>query len=553
MTHPVRIPADVDREDHIVANLTARQVLILALTGIVLYLAWTATHTVLPLAVFALLAVPVAAVAGILVLGQRDGLSLDRLLVAAIRQRTSPRHRINAPEGVVPPPAWLAARAASTAGDRRPAEGKAAAPLRLPARTVTTNAGVGVIDLGEDGLAVVAVASTVNLALRTPGEQDGLVAVFARYLHSLTAPVQILVRAMPADLSAQIGDLDDAAGQLPHPALAHAAREHATFLAQLSTEMQLLTRQVLLVLREPLVTAGPVDGLGGASPLAALTSRRTAARDARRAGEATRRAAHTRLARRLAEAVDLLAPAGIVLTPLDAGTATSVLAAACNPAGLVPPSALAAPDDVITADLDDPADSYPAYEPGYDDDGLPRDALGSTTRTATAGTAPSTPRTPTAGTRRPATGDQDDTKPEGGVGEPDEETNPTRGTLTSTRPVHPTGGYRRRGGVRAGRADHRPPPPGRRRGLPGHDGDHRLSAGGAPRLARPTADLPRPGRRRRARRADRPGHRGEPAAPPAVQAGVRPAARRRKRPADRPAGRGGDRGRLRPVRPRRPR
>ncbi|ABW11977.1 hypothetical protein Franean1_2547 [Parafrankia sp. EAN1pec] len=367
MTHPVRIPADVDREDRIVANLTARQVLILALTGIAFYLAWAATRSLVPLPVFALLTAPVAAVAAILVLGQRDGLSLDRLLVAAIRQRTSPRHRINAPEGVIPPPSWLAARATSGSGGRRSdANAQSAAPLRLPARTVTSNAGVGVIDLGSDGLAVVAVVSTVNFALRTPGEQDGLVAVFARYLHSLTAPVQILVRAMPADLAAQIQQLDDAADQLPHPALAHAAREHATYLAQLADEMQLLTRQVLLVLREPLVTAGPVDGLGGASLLAALSGRRAAARDARRAGQAIRRAAHTRLARRLAEATDLLAPAGIVVTPLDAGTATSVLAAACNPAGLVPPSVLAAPDEVITADL---PEGYPAYQPGTDDGG----------------------------------------------------------------------------------------------------------------------------------------------------------------------------------------
>lgn len=349
------------------AGLTARQVLILVLTGIVLYLGWAATRAVVPLPVFALVAVPVAAGAAGLVLGQRDGLSVDRLLVAAIRQRTSPRHRINAPEGVIPPPSWLAARTANSSGGRRSDVGvQNAAPLRLPARTVISNAGVGVIDLGSDGLAVVAVASTVNFALRTPGEQDGLVAVFARYLHSLTAPVQILVRAMPADLTTQIQELDAAADQLPHPALAHAAREHATYLAQLADEMQLLTRQVLLVLREPLVTAGPVDGLGGASPLAALTGRRRTARDARRAGHATRRAAHTRLARRLAEATDLLAPAGIVVTPLDAGTATSVLAAACNPAGLVPPAALAAPDEVISADL---PDSYPPGE----DDGFPDD------------------------------------------------------------------------------------------------------------------------------------------------------------------------------------
>jgi hypothetical protein len=70
-----------------------------------------------------------------------------------------------------------------------------------------------------------------------------------------------------------------------------------------------------------------------------------------------RRAAESRLVRRLGEATELLAPAGIVVTPLDAGQATAVLASACNPDSLLPPSAgLAGADEVITtsgADLTD--------------------------------------------------------------------------------------------------------------------------------------------------------------------------------------------------------
>ena len=53
--------------------------------------------------------------------------------------------------------------------------------------------------------------------------------------------------------------------------------------------------------------------------------------------------------RRLSEAIELLAPAGIVITPLDAAQATAVLASACNPDTLLPPSAdLAGADEVIT-------------------------------------------------------------------------------------------------------------------------------------------------------------------------------------------------------------
>jgi hypothetical protein len=65
---------------------------------------------------------------------------------------------------------------------------------------------------------------------------------------------------------------------------------------------------------------------------------------------ARRRAATARLIRRVGEAIDLLAPAGIVVTPLDPEQATAVLAAACNP-----DTALARSDrhtsgaDVVTA------------------------------------------------------------------------------------------------------------------------------------------------------------------------------------------------------------
>jgi hypothetical protein len=316
----------------------------------------------LPIPVFLALAIPVASCAAILALGQRDGISMDRMLVAAIRQRVAPRHRVSAPEGVRPAPAWLTSQTAATSTGHggRTGKGKGGAPvreeispsaLRLPAEAITDT---GVVDLGTDGLAVVAVASTVNFALRTPSEQEALVASFGRYLHSLTAPVQILVRTERLDLSGQISELLARAGGLPHPALEAAAVEHADYLTQLGEQTDLLRRQVLLVLREPMgATAAPTDGLGGPSPLSVLTAlargRRRTNTDTGQVSAGVRRAAESRLVRRLGEAVELLAPAGIVVTSLDAGQATSVLASACNPDTFLPPSAgLAGADEVIT-------------------------------------------------------------------------------------------------------------------------------------------------------------------------------------------------------------
>jgi PrgI family protein len=352
-SQPVRIPADVDRPDRILAGLTARQLLVLSVTGIVLYAAWTATRDMVPLQVFLLGAIPVGVTVALLVLGQRDGISLDRLTLAALAQRLTPRYRVSAPEGVHPVPRWLATRASTPAGESPTTASPAV--LDLPATGVSE---AGVVDLGTDGLALVAACGTVNFTLRTPAEQEALIAGFGRYLHSLTAPVQVLVRAQRLDLSGQIAELRSAAGGLAHPALEQAAREHATYLTHLAHTHDLLRRQVLLVLREPLGTARGSDGLGDASPVATLLPRTL--RAGGQADEAARHATETRLLRRLAEATDLLRPAGIIVTALDAGQATAVLAASCNPDSLIPPSAaLAGVEEVITTAPSD--DEDPEY------------------------------------------------------------------------------------------------------------------------------------------------------------------------------------------------
>jgi hypothetical protein len=362
VSSPVRIPADVERPDRVLGSLTARQVTILTVTGLVLYTAWTATRTVIPLLVFLIPAVPLAASAAILALGQRDGITLDRLALAAIHHRLAPRHRVACPEGARPVPDWLTAHAT---GDSLPGtHGARPAALHLPATGVhpnTSGAGVGVVDLGPDGLALVAVASTVNFALRTPAEQEALVAGFGGYLHSLTDPVQLLVRTERLDLTPQITELRERAGGLAHPALETAALEHADYLAQLAAQSDLLRRQVLLILREPRRPADSATRMTGESPLGA---RRRGGRERDRGSAAARRVAESRLLRRLADAVELLGPAGIVVSPLDAGQATAVLAAACNPDTVLPPApGSAAPDEIITTPAP-PSDPYHSHNLG---------------------------------------------------------------------------------------------------------------------------------------------------------------------------------------------
>jgi hypothetical protein len=247
---PVRIPADVEREDRLLADLTTRQVAILAVTGVVLWLAFMATRRLVPPAVFAGAAAPFALAAVVIALGRRDGLSLDRLLAVALRQARSPHRLVTAPEGISPPPQWAAPTAVAQAGPPP-------APLRLPATAISAS---GAIDLGSDGVAAIAATSTVNFALRTPAEQQALVGAFGRWLDSLNSSAQILIRAHRIDLSGMVAALHEAAIGLPHPALEHAALDHAAFLADLAGQRDLLARQVLLVVREP--AAAGVRGLG---------------------------------------------------------------------------------------------------------------------------------------------------------------------------------------------------------------------------------------------------------------------------------------------------
>lgn len=335
MTRPVRIPADVDRPDRILFGLTGRQLTILTTTGVTLYVLWALTQQFVPLLAFLVVALPISTVAAVLAFGQRDGVSLDRLLWAALRQRLTPRRHVATPEDVSSTPDWITASVESGAEQE-----DASSSLQLPVKDVTPT---GVVDLGTDGLALVAVASTVNFALRTPMEQQAVVSSFGRYLHSLTGPVQVLVRAHRLDLTDQIVELRDTAGGLPHPALERAAREHADFLEHLGASTELLRRQVLLVLREPF---GIAQETKSALPMLHRRGRG-------QVGEGTRRAAEARLVRRLNDAIDLFTSAGVVITPLDAGQATAVLASACNPDTLLPPSAgLANSSDVITTASD---------------------------------------------------------------------------------------------------------------------------------------------------------------------------------------------------------
>ncbi len=302
-----RIPADIARPDKIAYGLTARQLIILVVTGGSASLVYYVFHQVLPIVVVAALLLPLLALGIAVALGRRDGLTLDSFAVAGLLFFRSRKRLVAAPDGVTAPPAWCRLR------------GRLPGPLRLPVRAIRSD---GAMELAEGGTAVLVETSTLSFHLRTAAEQAALVGAFGRWLNSLDAPVQVLVRARPVDLGNLIEGIERQAEQLPHPALAHAAAEHIGFLDQLNTSRDLLARQVLIVLRD--------------SP--AVRGQRSSVRDASAAV----------VLRRAVEAQRSLAALGVSAAVLDADAASRVLTECLDPGGWHPAES-ALPDEPITS------------------------------------------------------------------------------------------------------------------------------------------------------------------------------------------------------------
>jgi hypothetical protein len=295
-----RIPAEPDREDKIMFDLTGRQLVILGTAGLGLWALWAATARLLPGPVFIGIAVPVAAIAFILAVGRREGVPLSSWLLAAWRARRQPARLVPALGDIEAAPDWVG----PAAHDGATPPG----PLELPAAGVTA---AGLVDLGDDGTAALVGCSTVNYHLRTTDEQHALVAGFARWLNSLDAPVQIVVSSRPIDLTILAERIDAHAAGLPHPALERAARAHADFLARLGAERELLHRTVTVVVRD---RRGPDHTL-----------------------------------HRARETARALSACEVSAEVLDADATAAALAAAINPSGLLPPAGLAPSNAVISA------------------------------------------------------------------------------------------------------------------------------------------------------------------------------------------------------------
>jgi len=218
----IPVPSDIDIADRILAGLTARQLAVLAPAAGGVWGLWTLLEQWVPTPVVIVILAPIAAVAVVLVLGRRDGTSLDRLAWAAI---THPRAPLSTDE---------------TTGSRL--------RLRWPVTGIDRS---GLVDLGARGFAVVLETSMVNIALRSETEQAGLVDGFARLVQSVPGPVQVSVTSRPVDAGRRVRRLHHAATTLPDPKLQAAAAEHADWVSRLTTDAGVRSRHVALTVTGP--------------------------------------------------------------------------------------------------------------------------------------------------------------------------------------------------------------------------------------------------------------------------------------------------------------
>jgi PrgI family protein len=281
----IRLPADVEMEDRLAWGLTARQLVILAVTAIVCYGVFAAAGSALPIPVAAALAAPLALVGVALALGRRDGLSGDRLALAAARHLTQSPRRVAAPDGLPP----RLANAPAQPG---------VSLLRVPVSAILAS---GVVELADGTSALLLTANSTSWALRSEEEQAALAEAYGKWLNSLVEPTAITIRSEPVDLTERADAIEHAAPGLPHPALRLCAHTYAQFISELASKGEgLRRRQILLVL-----------------------SSRSRERDTAKAD----------LERRASETAGLLHAAGVELHPLDGHQATALLLSALEPPG----------------------------------------------------------------------------------------------------------------------------------------------------------------------------------------------------------------------------
>lgn len=273
-----RIPADVDMADRIFAGLSLKQLAIIALHGLAIWLLYQTVGSRFHAAVFMALAIPIGVAGFLLATASHNGTPLDKVLISAAKFLRTPKKR------------FLATEVASASSRKRRLD-----PIALPLESITDS---GRLDLGPHGSAVICRASSVNLDLRAESEKQALADGFGRLLNSLDGSIQFLICAGRLDLDRMIERLESDASGLPHRLLEDAARDHAAFLKSLAQRGDLFRREAFVCVRHR-GTNPEEAGIG--------------------------------LAHRVDDSRSLLRAVGVRIDPLSPSLAAALIEKACDP------------------------------------------------------------------------------------------------------------------------------------------------------------------------------------------------------------------------------
>ncbi len=105
----------------------------------------------------------------------------------------------------------------------------------------------GVVCLrGRDYRAVLE-AGSVNFALKSENEQEGIMAGYRAFLNSLSYPIQVVARILPTDVEGYLAGLRERLGGRGGETLHRLALDHETFVRRLARERTLLERRFFVV------------------------------------------------------------------------------------------------------------------------------------------------------------------------------------------------------------------------------------------------------------------------------------------------------------------
>ncbi|HWO74267.1 MAG TPA: hypothetical protein VNN21_12000 [Dehalococcoidia bacterium] len=106
----------------------------------------------------------------------------------------------------------------------------------------------GILCLRGGDYRAVLEAQSINFALKSESEQEGIIAGYKAFLNSLGYPLQVIVRILPTDVEAYLNGLRQRPRARGDEMLRRLALDHEAFVRRLARERSLLERRFYIVI-----------------------------------------------------------------------------------------------------------------------------------------------------------------------------------------------------------------------------------------------------------------------------------------------------------------